>query len=310
MSIEKVKHIFESLQTCKAWLLLLLQIKNSKRNGTVYNSREIIFSPEGALSSFAEEIASRYTSDSKKSIDNFDDIREYDGSTIDNVIYKLSKDNLFISTEYEDFMKAVAAPDTELDPLKFNAQAYVLQGRIKLGEEDDEPIKLISMQNPLTTLKHKFLKAEGTFTEITDKVLSLRTSIDVIIFQGTVYMLTLAGERLFNLERAYKAVCAEKLDVIEKCDIVTDYEAFSSVAGSGHNPRKFVSFNDNHLEKLKDGSSRKKIASKFNIAMDGDKFDTSKPDTADKLVKLLCDRGMVDPFDENPMEVAGSKKWE
>lgn len=31
---------------------------------------------------------------------------------------------------------------------------------------------------------------------------------------------------------------------------------------------------------------------------------------ADKLVKLLCDRGMVDPFDNNPMEVSSSKKWE
>lgn len=31
---------------------------------------------------------------------------------------------------------------------------------------------------------------------------------------------------------------------------------------------------------------------------------------ADKLVKLLYDRGMVDPFDNNPMEVSSSKKWE
>lgn len=28
---------------------------------------------------------------------------------------------------------------------------------------------------------------------------------------------------------------------------------------------------------------------------------------ADKLVKLLYDRGMVDPFDNNPMEVSSSK---
>ena len=51
------------------------------------------------------------------------------------------------------------------------------------------------------------------------------------------------------------------------------------------------------------------MAKKFNIPLDGDKFDTTNPDASDKLVKLLCDRGMVDPFDDNPMEVAGSKKW-
>ncbi len=36
----------------------------------------------------------------------------------------------------------------------------------------------------------------------------------------------------------------------------------------------------------------------------------SKPGAADKIVKILCSRGMVDPFDQNPMEVSSSKKWE
>lgn len=107
----------------------------------------------------------------------------------------------------------------------------------------------------MTSLKHKFLRANGTFTEITDKVISLRTSIDVIIMENTVYMLTLAGENLFNMERAYKAACTGKLVEIERCGIVTDFAAFSSVAGSGHNPRKFVSFNDAHLQKLKNTRS-------------------------------------------------------
>lgn len=52
------------------------------------------------------------------------------------------------------------------------------------------------------------------------------------------------------------------------------------------------------------------MSKKFSIPLDGDKFDMSQPGAADKLVKLLCDRGMVDPFDDNPMEVSSSKKWE
>ena len=38
------------------------------------------------------------------------------------------------------------------------------------------------------------------------------------------------------------------------------------------------------------------MAKKFNISLVGDKFDSTKSDTSDKLAKLLCDRGMVDPF--------------
>ena len=71
-----------------------------------------------------------------------------------------------------------------------------------------------------------------------------------------------------------------------------------------------MAFNDGHLKKLKKPSDRKKIAKKFGIPLDGDKFDMLKEGSADKLVKVLCDRGMVDPFDDNPMEVAGSKKWQ
>ena len=53
-----------------------------------------------------------------------------------------------------------------------------------------------------------------------------------------------------------------------------------------------------------------KMAKKFNIPMAGDLFDTTQPGAADKIVKLLCNRGMVDPFDDNPMEKKKKKKWE
>lgn len=304
-----MKTVFTSLPNCTAWSLQLLKINTSKQSGTSYIGREIALSPEGTLASFVAEISDRYIDESKGVLNSYHDITEYNGSTVDRVIYWLDKTNELILDEYDTLITAIANPDTELDPLEFKARAYVLRGIVQLDGED-KPIKLISMQNPVTSLKHKFLRANGTFTEITDKVISLRTSIDVIILEDTVYMLTLAGENLFNMERAYKAACAGKLNEIEQCNIVTDFAAFSSIAGSGHNPRKFVSFNDAHLQKLKNSRSRAKMARKFNIPMTGDLFDTTQPGAADKIVKLLCDRGMVDPFDDNPMEVAGSKKWE
>lgn len=309
MTLEKMKTVFEALPDCAAWSLQLLKINTSKQNGTSYIGREITLFPEGTLTSFVKEISDRYIDESKGVLFSYHDITEYDGSTVDKVIYSLSKSNTLIAAEYNTLMEAIANPDTELDSLEFKARAYVLRGIICIDDEE-KAIKLISVQNPVTSLKHKFLRANGTFTEITDKVISLRTSIDVLIMDDTVYMLTLAGENLFNMERAYKAACAGKLEEIEQCGIVTDFGAFSSVAGNGHNPRKFVSFNESHLQKLKNSRSRVKMAKKFNIPMNGDLFDATQPGAADKIVKLLCDRGMVDPFDDNPMEVAGSKKWE
>lgn len=309
MSISKIKSIFENAANCEAWSLQLLRIKNSKRNGTTYCGREIALSPEGTLTNFLSEISDRYCSQEKGLEKMFESVTDYDGSTVDKTIYKLTTSNELISTEYQTLIKAIGNPDSEVDPLEFSAQAYILKG-VVLIDGEELSVKLISMQNPVTSLKHKFLRSNGTFTEISDKVISLRTTIDVVIVDETVYMLTLAGENLFNMERTYKAVCKKQITNITNSNIINDAKAFSSIASCGHNPRKFISFNESHLQKLKYANSRKEMSKKFSIPLDGDRFDMSQPGAADKLVKLLCDRGMVDPFDDNPMEVSSSKKWE
>ena len=308
MSLDKLNKIFTAIPRCTAWSLQLLKIKTSKRDGTSYTGREIKFTPANKLDEFISEISIRYTDDDKGILKSFLGVTDYDGSTIDKTVYTLSVNNELIQSEYNNLITAIATPDSEINPLEFKPQAYLLKGIINI-DNSDYPVKLISMQNPITILKHKFCMQNGTFQEISDKVLSLRPTIDIVIFDGYVYMLTLAGENLFNMERSYKAICTTKIRSIKDCNILTDFDAFSAVAGSGHNPRKFVSFNDSHLQKLKNANTRKKMAKKFNISLDGDKFDSKKADTSDKLVKLLCDRGMVDPFDDNPMEVAGSKQW-
>lgn len=309
MSINKLKSVFENVDTCDAWSLQLLQIKNSKRKGTTYCGREITLSPDGTLTNFIEEISKKYRSSEKGLEKLFECVTDYDGSTIEKTVYKLNAENELISSEYHALIEAIANPDSEVDPLEFSAQAYILKGVIVVAE-NELSVKMISMQNPVTSLKHKFWHSNGTFKEISDKVISLRTAIDVLIVDNTVYMLTLAGENLFNMERAYKSVCEKQINNIADANIINDAEAFGRIASCGHNPRKFVSFNESHLLKFKNANNRKKMGKKFNIPLDGDKFDMLQPGAADKLIKLLCDRGMVDPFDDNPMEVSSSKKWE
>ena len=155
-----MKTVFMSLPNCTAWSLQLLK----KQSGTSYIGREIALSPEGTLASFVAEISDRYIDGSKGVLNSYHDIAEYNGSTVDRVIYWLDKTNELILDEYDTLITAIANPDTELDPLEFKAMAYVLRGIVQLDEED-KPIKLISMQNPVTSLKHKFLRANGTFTE-------------------------------------------------------------------------------------------------------------------------------------------------
>lgn len=308
MSIDRIKSVFENIETCDAWSLQLLQINNSRRNGTTYCGREITLSPEGALSNFLREISKRYCSGDKCLTKVFEDVTEYDGSAVNKTIYRLESENELVATTYDALIDALANPDTEVNPLGFSAQAYVLRGRLTIGE-NETAVKLFSMQNPVVSLRHKFLHSSGTFREITDKVISLRTTVDVVIIEDTIYMLTLAGENLFAMERAYKVVCSNKVNDIVDANIVSDTVVFKKEANSGHNPRKFVSFNEAHLQRLNDVNIRNMVSEKFGIPLLGDKFDTNQPGVSDKIVKLLCERGMVDPFDNNPMEVSSSKRW-
>ena len=91
----------------------------------------------------------------------------------------------------------------------------------------------------------------------------------------------------------------------------SDPEMFKKTATSKHNPRRFVSYSESNFEYLKSKENRKSIAEKFQIKLTGDEeiFDTSSELNNDRIVKLICNKGMLHPINENPMEVNGAKPW-
>ena len=166
------------------------------------------------------------------------------------------------------------------------------------------------MQKPLTFLKNKFSLGTGdSFKEVTDPILTLRKTIDVAIIGETVYLFNLSGEKLFNMERSYKALCTVEVETISKCNFLTDVEAFKTAATQGRNPRRFVAYNQAHFDALKDVKRRHELAEKFKIPMQGDNIATEKPEDVEKLVKFLCNKAMLDPCDASPMEVSATKPW-
>jgi 2',3'-cyclic-nucleotide 2'-phosphodiesterase (5'-nucleotidase family) len=166
------------------------------------------------------------------------------------------------------------------------------------------------MKKPVVSLKHKFAKDGSTFKEISDKVLALRSTIDVLTIGNTIYFMNMSGENLFHMERAYRAICQNKMSEIRDAAIIADPTCFMSVACSGHNPRRFVSFNQQNLAYLQNAEARQRLATKFSIALTEDgMLNISDEKSAEKLVKLLCNKGMLNPFDDSPVEVSGARNW-
>ncbi len=311
MSMEILKNAFEEIRSCSSWSLQLLKISTSKSAGTRYASRQIQLEPASEMTIFVEEISKKYLTSGKGSLDSYTDISDYDGTASRTTIYRLKKDNELIAAEYDSFLAAVANPDVEADAFSYTS-ACLLKGVISRGEESI-PVKLISMQSPVTKLKQKFqlLHASGKFSQIKDPILTLRTSVDVVMIGDTVYFLTLAGENLFNMARAYKAVCHDAVTEVEATGIISGVDTFRTVAESGHNPRRFVAFDRERLNALKNTNTRKAMAKRFSIPLDDEnRFDATADGAADKIVKLLCNKGMVDPFTNVAVEVSGAKQWQ
>lgn len=309
MSLQKIQLAFIAMDNCEAWSIQLLRIKISKNKGTVYAAFSVNLAPQGKLTEIVKEISEHFVDGEKNELKSFVRVQDYDGTTDGNIIYKLNIQDPLIKEEYDTLINALANTEQEADPLGQKLQAYVIQGDIKIGDEK-KGVKLISMQNPITSLKHKFLHENNTFKEIESKVLSLRSAIDVLILNDEIYFFSMAGEKLFNMERAYKAVCDNKVAMLEESGILYDNRVFGNVARTGHHPRMFVSFNEKRYQRLKNKKERKRYGELFQIPIKEGKFDTSKAEAADKLVRLLCNKGMVDPFEDLPVEVSGARKWQ
>lgn len=309
MSLDLLKEIFSALPDCKEWHAHLLSFTHSKRNGTTYNCRRIELEPSERLSILIQDISSRYTDEGKNKLDNYVDVREYDGTCNTTTVYRIRENNPDIEIDLDALLHGIADSDSEADPFSIKAQAYVLCGNMRCDDEDHQ-IKLISMNTPITTLTNRFLHNKGKFWEIPDKVLNLRTSMNVIIYDRTVYFMDMSGETLFNMERAYKLKCNEAVDEIEGLSIISDSEMFRSTATTGHNPRRFAAFSKSKLKLLTKKKNREKAAKYFKLPLTENKqFDTSQKVDAENLVKVLCGKAMWDVLEEVPVEVDGSKDW-
>ena len=306
MSKERLKQIFDAVQGTPLWSMQLIKVK-AEREGVTYHDREICLRPEGSIRDFAHQLSKYYLSDS--GIDSFASVDDYTGDVVGNVIYKLQRDNNLIQNGFDALINEAANPDTEGPIGQCKYSAYMILGTISLQDEQ-LPIKFVSMQSPITVMNNKFLWREtNTLNKVSEPILSLKKTVDVIIAGDTVYMLSMAGENLFGMERAYKAVCKNKVNDIIACDFLTNAEQFEKTATTGQNPRRFVSYNQSRLDALKNANRRKSLAKKFGLQLSDTRINTDDKQTTERLIKFLCNKAMLDPLDSSPVEVAAAKSW-
>lgn len=303
-----MKEIFCKLSSSSAWSLQLLNAR-VHRGVFMCNAHEITVTTSNALIEFIRELESAYTKE-KGRLSEYQAVCEYDGSTIGNCIYKIESSDNLISESCNKLIDAVYNPDMRGNALDFPANAYVLKGNVFI-EGESIPIKLFTIINPFKVLKHTFACDGDSFKMLSDRYLALRGYIDVAMIGNMIYLFNMNGEKLSNMERAYKAICNKGIEDIIYSEILSDENMFRKYAASGHNPRRFVSYDEERLQKVRsDLNFRNKMANKFGIDQTPEgKLDSSNSNNVNKIVKFLCRKGMIDPVNEAPVEVEGARRW-
>lgn len=300
MEIEKLKYNIEHAKEIDRWSFMLMKI-SANNKVPCYELKQENFNPDGVLRNCSVtclnrcgEYANSWTLD------------DYVGEFVNGRIYQMHNDNLLVCDAFNSLMSAISNPEVDERGVENSYNGYMLSGCI-----DDIRVILVSMHTPLKVFKNKFLVFEGlSYTELKVPVLTLREDIDILIIGNDIFFFSILGEKLFNMERSFKTSCNKKVFEITKSNILTDNEVFSSIANRGVNPRRFVSFNPGKFDALVDFKERVKLADKFNLCLSKDgKIDTSDEQKTCRLIKFLCDKAMLDPLDNSPVEVSATKKW-
>lgn len=308
MSLEMLQRLFEQLPGLDQRRLRLLRFTENRTTGTVYESRAIKLHTDSEMDKFLDDIKAEYIG-KRKRLNQYTAVERYDGSVVGTTIYTLPCSDTLLGAAYGRMADSLAQPKVEGDPVAFRANAYALQGTWDV-QEGSIPVMLVAVMDPFKKLKHKFTYEQGEFKAITENVLDLRLYADVIVVGQTVYFLGMGGEKLFGMERAYQANAEKLADTFSKVAFLSDAVKLKETALSGHFPRMLVSYQSSKLNYLNDLSKRRAIAEKFEIGIRRDgTLDTEDPKSAGKLLRFLCNKGMLDPTDQSAMEVTGAKRW-
>lgn len=235
------------------------------------------------------------------------DTRSYDGTVLDRgEAFEIGVNDRKVKGSCCDFLDALSKASVEHRAEDVNPNATVIRGYNENGDE----VVIVIKHSPLMRLTHRFMRADHVYKAITDPVLTLSTKIDAVIVSGKLVFLTIAGAQMFVSESICRNIASEKIEEIRQVKYLAGMDHFEDVALKGVNVRRFLGYNEQRVVDLKRAVCREKIANKFGIAMKGNKLDLTNPDDADRFIRVVCNRGMLDPFDDKAVEVSSSKPWE
>lgn len=152
----------------------------------------------------------------------------------------------------------------------------------------------LKMTNPIINLKNKrsavfIFDSDSELAEITDEVCKLRMDADCIVVDEAIYSFNYKFEDLLNIEKTMQKVKNKEIEQIAAIDAFKNKEEFEQMARAYKSPRTFITLKSERVERIKNKTKRKKVASMLKIEVSDDgKFVFKNEEEVSLLLRYLC----------------------
>ena len=304
--------IFESLPKGKDWQLSVMSIKTGGETAVPsYPSRFVTLEPEAAMTDYLNEIAENYIGEKRAGVSRLSNVSLYRGEWSSEHIFYLKTEDEKVQKTIRSFKNSDQRQEFLGHPNEIDPNAMVLQGEILIGDIM-QPVWLLSTRKPMQKLSRRFrwIKGRKVYERVDEELLTLSKVIDAVVMDQFVFFLSVSGAQAFVCEKICREIAERKVERAKK--ITTNVERLKKVSLKGFNPRRYLSFNECRVNALAQSEELcVKVSGLFGIHFDHQsrKFSLQSDDEAERLIKVICDRGMEDPFSEKAVEVAWSGPW-
>ena len=308
MSYELIKEGLKKVTEITTWDSLLIKCKHNTHPNE-FTCYKMNFSTDTLLKETLNDMCNAFL----RTVENFDKkVELYTGFNSKNVVDKLPINNPLLNDCWSSLIQHINCSDDTTALSKINANAFVFVGTY--NDETNTPINLylLARKNPILSFKkgrsHIFISQHNTISKTSDPLVQFGKCFDAIVYKNTIYMINSNCESIFNMEYSHKIICQKSLASLEDAKIVSDISHFRQYANFGQNPKKFITYDESIVIKLKEPKWKNKIVRELKIPFNSTtkKFDLSDENHAKIFTLLICGKTKLNMFDDGICEVPSS----
>lgn len=311
--LARIKKAIERLKdgTGQIWLY---RLNRNRERECVGASRLRLSLKTAAKKAYFEALAKAVLGEPGEQEGGFDhdwtEVREYTGSEGEQCVFWLPTNDGKITNAWTNLHGAKIEKEKRLlKALEVGNVESVSGVGISMGQGQNA-VEFLSARSPVKTLKFAFWSFNDGLEELGKQIIILPQALDAVAFGGRVYFFgPKVKEQLWSREEEKRQV-RETIDKNVDRTRLSNPELFEKRALTGLNRRRMLEFQKTKWDALLDSRKGKQAGHQFGVRVENGKVITDEQTDVDHLVKLVTNRGMVDPFEETPMSVVGAATWE